>query len=80
VAKSCMSVLIVGLRSDGHRSFPGLVLSRLVAPPLQPGVVGPFPGMRCMVPQPFTAGGNQSYPEFWVVTDGPRYPGYLPRQ
>jgi hypothetical protein len=23
--------------------LPGLVLSRLVAPPLQPGVVGPYP-------------------------------------
>jgi hypothetical protein len=30
-----------------------------------------------MVPQPFAIGGNQSYPEFWVVTGDPRYPGYL---
>jgi hypothetical protein len=27
--------------------------------------------------QPFVARGNQSYPKFWVVTDDPRYPGYL---
>jgi hypothetical protein len=35
-----------------------------VAPPLQPGVIGSFPGMGSKVPQPFAAGGNQSYPEF----------------
>jgi hypothetical protein len=33
--------------------------------------------MVCMVPQPFAAGRTQSYPEFWVVTGGPRYPGYF---
>jgi hypothetical protein len=32
-----------------HELFPRLVLFRLVAPPLQLRVVGPFPGMRCMV-------------------------------
>jgi hypothetical protein len=26
-----------------HELLPGLVLFRLVAPPLQPGVVGPYP-------------------------------------
>jgi hypothetical protein len=52
----------------------------LVAPPLQPGVVELFPSMRCMVPQPFTAGRNRSYPEFWAITSGLRNPGYLPRQ
>jgi hypothetical protein len=36
----------------------GLVLFRLVAPPLQPRVVEPSPGMGCMVSQSFTAGGN----------------------
>jgi hypothetical protein len=36
-----------------------------------------FPGTRCMVPQPFTAGGNRSYPEFWAITGGPHYPGYI---
>jgi hypothetical protein len=40
-------------------------------------VVGPFSGMGFMVLQPFAAGGNQSYPEFWVVTGTPRYPGYI---
>jgi hypothetical protein len=32
--------------------------------------------MRCMIPQPFAARGNQSYQEFWAITDGPRYPWY----
>jgi hypothetical protein len=31
---------------------------------------------RCMIPQPFTDGGNMSYLEFWAVTSGPLYPGY----
>jgi hypothetical protein len=54
-----------------------LVLFSLVTPPLQPGVVGTFSGTGCMVLQSFAAGGNQLYPEFWAVTDGPRYPGYI---
>jgi hypothetical protein len=29
-----------------------------------------------MIPQPFVAGGNWSYPDFWAVTGDPRYPGY----
>jgi hypothetical protein len=37
---------------------------------------GVISGMGCMVPQPFAAGGNWSYPKFWCVTDGPQYPGY----
>jgi hypothetical protein len=30
-----------------------------------------------MVPQPFAARENRSYREFWAVTGGPRYPGYI---
>jgi hypothetical protein len=26
-----------------------------------------------MVPQLFAAEGNQSYPDFWAITDNPRY-------
>jgi hypothetical protein len=33
--------------------------------------------MWCMVPQPFATGGNQLYPEFWVVISSPRYPRYF---
>jgi hypothetical protein len=51
VVKSRLSALIVGWRSDGHGSFLGLVLFRLVAPHLQPGVVGPF-NMPCRVEVP----------------------------
>jgi hypothetical protein len=64
VAKYHLPKLIVRWRSDGHRSFPRLVLFRLVSPHIQPGVVGLFPGMGCIVLQPFAAGGNRSYPEF----------------
>jgi hypothetical protein len=44
---------------------------------LQPGVVGSFPGTGCMVLKPFATGGNQTYPEFWAVTGGPWYTGYI---
>jgi hypothetical protein len=47
-----------------------------VASPLQPGVVGLFPGIGCMVPQLFATRANRSYPEFWAIIDGPWYPGY----
>jgi hypothetical protein len=40
-------------------------------------VVGLYPGMGCMVPQPLAVGGNRSYLEFWTVTGDPRYPRYL---
>jgi hypothetical protein len=30
-----------------------------------------------MVPQSFAVGGNRSYPEFWAITGGPWYPGYI---
>jgi hypothetical protein len=43
-------VLIIGWRTDGRGSCPELVIFRLVAPPLQPKVVGPFPGMGVWFP------------------------------
>jgi hypothetical protein len=58
-------------------SFLRLVLFRLVAPPLQPGVVGPFPGTVCLVPRPFATRWNLSYLEFLTITGGPRYSGYI---
>jgi hypothetical protein len=39
-----------------------LVLFRLVGPPLKPIEVRLFLGARCMVPQPYAAWGNRSYP------------------
>jgi hypothetical protein len=57
--------------------IPVISFFRLVAPPLQFRVVEPFPGMGCMVPQLFAAGGSRSYPEFWVVTGGPWCPEYI---
>jgi hypothetical protein len=38
---------------------------------------GVFPSTGCMVPQPFAAGGNQLYPEFWAVTYCLLFPGYI---
>jgi hypothetical protein len=32
--------------------------------------------MRCMIFQPFAAGGNRSYLDFWAITGNPRYLGY----
>jgi hypothetical protein len=55
VVKSRLPALIVGWRIDGRGSFSEFVLFRLVAPPLQPGMVGPFPDTGCIVPQPFAA-------------------------
>jgi hypothetical protein len=50
----------------------GLILFWLVDPPLQPGVVGSFLVMGCMVPYAFTAGGIHPYPWFFgAVTGGP---------
>jgi hypothetical protein len=49
----------------------------MVAPPLQPGAVGPFHGMGYMLPLPFAARGNQSYLDFWVVISGPLYLRYI---
>jgi hypothetical protein len=80
VAKSRLLAPIVGWRSDGRGSFPGLVLFNLVTPPLKPEGVGAFPDTGCMVPQLFATRRNRSYLEFYAVTSSPRYPGYLPRQ
>jgi hypothetical protein len=51
VAKSRLLVLIVGRRSDGmDRSRDQFFLGWCPPPPLQPGMVGSFPGMGCVVP------------------------------
>jgi hypothetical protein len=46
-------------------------------PPLQPRVVRSFPGMGCMIFQPFATGGNQSYLKFWAKTGDLQYPGFF---
>jgi hypothetical protein len=80
VVKSCLPTLNSRVENRRRGWSSGLILFRLVAPPLHPRVVGPFPGTGCMVPQPFAAGGNRLCPRFfWAVTGGPRYPGKLPR-
>jgi hypothetical protein len=55
-------------REDRYALFSGLVLFRLVAPPLQPGVVGPYPVWDTWFPH------HLSYPEFLAITGDPRYP------
>jgi hypothetical protein len=57
--------------------IPEISSFMLVVHPLQSRVVGPFPSTGCLVPQPFAAEGNRSYLEFWAITGGPRYPGYI---
>jgi hypothetical protein len=37
---------------------------------------GVIPSMGCVVSQPFSAGENRSYLNFWAITGDPRYPGY----
>jgi hypothetical protein len=49
----------------------------MVASPLHPRMVEMYPSMGCMVLQPFPAGENQSYLEFWAVTGDPWYLGYF---
>jgi hypothetical protein len=49
----------------------------LVAPPLQPKVMGSFPDTGCMVPKPFAAGKSQSYLEFCAITSDLHYPEYF---
>jgi hypothetical protein len=37
---------------------------------------GAIPSTGCVVPQPFAAGGNQPYLDFWAITSDPWYPRY----
>jgi hypothetical protein len=52
------------------------VLFRLVAPPLQPGVVGPYLVWGAWFPNLLPLGGTCHVYIFWVVTSDPRYTGY----
>jgi hypothetical protein len=55
-------MLIVGWGNDDADHFIKMSLFRSVGPSLQPREVGLFLGIGCMVPQPYAAGGNRSYP------------------
>jgi hypothetical protein len=83
VMKSYMPTLNHRVENRRHGWYLGLILFRLVAPPLQSGVVGPFPGTGCMVPQSFVVGGNWSYPRFlghnqWPTVPEVNYPDNMP--
>jgi hypothetical protein len=60
-------------RKDWCGLLPGLLLFRLVVPPLRRYTIS---GMGYLIPQSFAVGGNWSYLDFWVVTSGPWYSGY----
>jgi hypothetical protein len=56
--------------------LPRFVLFRFGGPSSSAWSGGAISGTGCTVSQPFAVVGNQSYPEFWAVTDVPWYPGY----
>jgi hypothetical protein len=58
-----------------HGSLPWLVLFRLVGSSLQPRKVWLFLGMGCFVPQPYVAGGSQSYLGILGRNQRPAVPG-----
>jgi hypothetical protein len=61
---------------DWHRLLPGLVLFRLVIPPLQPKVMGPYVIHGTWFPSHLLLEGTGPYSDFWVITSGPWYSGY----
>jgi hypothetical protein len=65
-----------GEREDRNGFGLGLVLFRLVAPPLQPGVVEPYPVRGAWFHSRLPLEGTESYSEFWAVTSGLWYPRY----
>jgi hypothetical protein len=52
-------------REDQYALFPGLVLFRLVTPPLQPGVVGPYPIWDTWFPSRLSLKGTSRIQKFW---------------
>jgi hypothetical protein len=53
------------------RVAPGISFFEVGGPSYSAWSGGAIYNMGCMVPQPFAAGGNQSYQEFWAVTGDP---------
>jgi hypothetical protein len=56
--------------------FLGILLFLVGGPSSSARSGGAISSMGCVVPQPFAAGGNQSYLELWTIIGGPCYPGY----
>jgi hypothetical protein len=61
-------------REDQYRLFPSLILFRLVAPPLQSGVVGPYVVWGTWFPNHLPPEGAGHIQIFWAVTGNSRYP------
>jgi hypothetical protein len=83
VAKSCPPVLNRRVKNRRRGWSPELILFRFTVSSLQPRVVGSFSDTWCMVPQPFIAGRNRSYPRFYLgrnrrpTVPGENYPDSL---
>jgi hypothetical protein len=60
---------------DWCKVLPGLVLFRLVVPPLQSGVVGPYPVRGIWFPRNFLLEGTESYPDLLSHNQRPAVPG-----
>jgi hypothetical protein len=58
---------------DWCRLLPGLVLFSLVAPPLQPGVVGAYPVYGTWFPSRLLLEGTRPYLDFFAITGSPWY-------
>jgi hypothetical protein len=63
-------------RKDWCGLLQGLALFRLVVPPLQPGVVGPYPIQDTWFPSHLLLEKTGSYLDFFVITGDLQYPGY----
>jgi hypothetical protein len=63
-------------REDQYRLFPSLVIFSLLSPPLQPGVVGPYPTRSAWFPDHLLLKGTARIHISQVVIGGPRYQGY----
>jgi hypothetical protein len=55
---------------------PGFSSFYVGGPSSSARIGGAISDTGCMIPQPFTARQNRSYPEYWDVTGDPQYPGY----
>jgi hypothetical protein len=67
-------MLIIGWRNDDADRFTEISLFRSVGPSLQPLEVGLFPSTGCMVPKPYAARRNRSYPRVLVYNQCPIVP------
>jgi hypothetical protein len=80
VVKSHLPMLIVGWRSDGRGSFLGLVLFKVGCPSSLAWSGGAISWYRVYGSPVICHCRELIVSRILVITGGPRYPGYLPRQ